>query len=46
MREFAANFVDMERRFQAIFEEPVLETVGTVAAVLKGVREFFVRLRA
>ena len=46
IRDIAANVVDMERRLQARIEEPVLETVGTVAAVLKGVREFFVRLRA
>lgn len=46
IRDIAENVVDMERRIQARIEEPVLETVGTVAAVLKGVREFFVRLRA
>lgn len=46
VREIANNVVDFERRIQARIEEPVLETVGTIAAVLKGVRAFFVRLRA
>jgi len=46
MREIANNVVDLERRIQERIEEPVLETVGTIAAVLKGVRAFFVRLRA
>jgi uncharacterized protein YoxC len=46
IREIANNVVDLERRIQERIEEPVLETVGTIAAVLKGVRAFFVRLRA
>jgi uncharacterized protein YoxC len=46
VREIANNVVDFERRIQARIEEPVLETIGTVAAVLKGVRAFFVRLKA
>jgi uncharacterized protein YoxC len=45
IREIANNVVDLERRIQERIEEPVLETVGTIAAVLKGVRAFFVRLR-
>jgi len=46
VREIANNVVDFERRVQSRIEEPVLETIGTIAAVLKGVRTFFVRLRA
>ncbi len=46
VREIANNVVDLERRIQARIEEPVLETIGTIAAVLKGVRAFFVRLKA
>jgi len=46
IREIANNVVDLERRIQERIEEPVLETVGTIAAVLKGVRAFFVRLKA
>ena len=46
IREIANNVVDLERRIQERIEEPVLETVGTITAVLKGVRAFFVRLRA
>jgi uncharacterized protein YoxC len=46
IREIADNVVDFERRVQSRIEEPVLETIGTIAAVLKGVRTFFVRLRA
>jgi uncharacterized protein YoxC len=46
IREIANSVVDLERRIQERIEEPVLETVGTIAAVLKGVRAFFVRLRA
>lgn len=46
IRDIANNVVDLERRIQERIEEPVLETVGTIAAVLKGVRAFFVRLKA
>lgn len=46
VREIADNVVDFERKVQARIEEPVLETIGTIAAVLKGVRAFFVRLKA
>jgi uncharacterized protein YoxC len=46
IREIANNVIDLERRIQERIEEPVLETVGTIAAVLKGVRAFFVRLKA
>jgi uncharacterized protein YoxC len=46
VRDIANNVVDFERRIQERIEEPVLETIGTIAAVLKGVRAFFVRLKA
>ena len=46
VREIADNVVDFERRVQARIEEPVLETIGSIAAVVKGVRAFFVRLKA
>jgi len=46
VREIANNVVDLERRVQDRIEEPMLETIGTIAAVLRGVRTFFVRLRA
>lgn len=46
VREIADDVVAFERKVQARIEEPVLETIGTIAAVLKGVRAFFVRLKA
>ena len=46
VREIADNVVEFERRVQARIEEPILETIGTVTAVIKGVRAFFVRLKA
>ena len=46
VREIANNVVDFERRIQARIEEPLLESIGTIAAVVKGLRAFFVRLRA
>lgn len=46
VREIAENVIAFERRVQARIEEPVLETIGTIAAVLKGVRAFFARLKA
>lgn len=45
VKEIADNVVSFERRVQERFEEPVLETIGTIAAVIKGVRMFFVKLR-
>lgn len=45
VKEIADNVVSFERRVQEKFEEPVLETIGTIAAVIKGVRTFFVKLR-
>ena len=46
MREIADNIVDFERRVQQRLEEPVLETVGIIAAVFKGLRMFVGRIRA
>ncbi len=46
VREIANNVVDFERRIQERIEEPVLETIGTIAAVVKGLKAFFVRIRA
>jgi uncharacterized protein YoxC len=42
----AESIVNFERKVQERIEEPVIETVGTLAAVLKGVRTFVARLRA
>ncbi len=46
VKEIAENVISMERRIQERIEEPVLEAVGTFAAVFKGVRSFVARLRA
>ncbi len=46
IREVADNVVEFERKVQAQLEEPVMETIGTIAAVIKGVRTFMARLRA
>jgi uncharacterized protein YoxC len=46
IKEVAENILSFERRIQERIEEPMLETVGTVAAVIKGVRTFVARLRA
>jgi len=45
MKEIADNIVDFERRVQERIEEPVMESIGVVAALFKGVRAFFARLR-
>ena len=45
IRAIADNVVDLERRVQERIEGPILETVGFVAAVFKGVRTFFDRVR-
>ncbi len=45
IRGIADNVVEFERRIQDRIEQPVLETVGTAAAVIKGVRTFFAKLR-
>ncbi len=46
MKVIADSIVNFERKVQERIEEPVIETVGTLAAVLKGVRTFVARLRA
>ena len=46
IREVADNIVALERRVQERIEGPILDTVGFVAAVLKGVRTFVERVRA
>ena len=45
MKVVADNVVEFERRVQERIEEPVLETVAFVAALVKGVRTFFERVR-
>jgi uncharacterized protein YoxC len=45
IRSIADNVVDLERRVQERIEGPILETVGFVAAVFKGVRTFVDRVR-
>ncbi|HUL43189.1 MAG TPA: DUF948 domain-containing protein [Bacteroidota bacterium] len=40
------NIADFERRVQDRIEEPVMETVGTFAAIFRGLRTFVTRLRA
>jgi uncharacterized protein YoxC len=46
IKEIADNIVNLERRVQERIEEPVMETVGTLAAVVTGIRAFITRLRA
>ena len=46
VKQIADNIVDFERRVQAQIEEPVMETVGTITAIIKGVQAFFSRLRS
>jgi len=46
IKVIADSIVNFERKIQERIEEPVVETVGTLAAVLKGVRTFVARLRA
>jgi len=46
VKAIADNIVDLERRVQARIEGPLLESLGTVAAVIKGVRTFVQRVRA
>ncbi|MCC6397609.1 MAG: DUF948 domain-containing protein [Bacteroidetes bacterium] len=45
IKMIAENVVDLERRVQERIEGPILETVGFVAAVFKGVRTFLDRVR-
>ncbi len=46
MKEMADNIVALERKVQERVEGPILDTLGFVAAVLKGVRTFIDRVRA
>ena len=46
LREMVDNVTEFERRLQERIEEPILDTVGTIAAVIKGCQAFFARLRA
>ncbi len=46
MKDVADNIVALERRVQERVEGPILDTIGFVAAVLKGVRTFVERVRA
>jgi uncharacterized protein YoxC len=46
VKRIADNIVSFELKVQDRIEEPVLETIGTIAAVIKGVRMFVARLRA
>lgn len=43
-KEVADNILGFEQRIQSRIEEPVFESVGAVAAVVKGLRAFFSRL--
>jgi uncharacterized protein YoxC len=46
LKEMADNIVAMERKVQERVEGPILDTLGFVAAVLKGFRTFVDRVRA
>ena len=46
MKEMADNIVALERKVQERVEGPILDTIGFVAAVLKGFRTFLDRVRA
>lgn len=46
VRDVADNIVALERQVQARFEGPILDTLGFVAAVLKGFRTFAERVRS
>ncbi|MBP1678810.1 MAG: hypothetical protein H6Q29_721 [Bacteroidetes bacterium] len=46
VKAIADNIVDLERRVQMRIEGPLLESLGTVAAVVKGLRTFVQRIRA
>ncbi|MBI1804447.1 MAG: DUF948 domain-containing protein [Ignavibacteria bacterium] len=46
VKQMADNIVDFERRVQERIEEPVMDTVSIIAAMVKGVRTFVARLRA
>ncbi len=46
IKGIADSIVEFEQRIQDRIEEPVMETVGTFAAIFKGVRTFVARMRA
>lgn len=46
VKEIADNIVAIERKVQERIEGPILDSVAFVAALLKGVRTFFDRVRA
>ena len=46
VREIADNIVAIERKMQERIEGPILDSVAFVAALFKGVRTFFDRVRA
>lgn len=46
VKEIADNIVAIERKVQERIEGPILDSVAFVAALIKGVRTFFERVRA
>jgi len=46
MKEMTENIVELERRVQDRVEGPILDTIGFVAAIIKGCRTFLSRVRA
>jgi len=46
MKEVADNIVALEKRVQERIEGPILDTIGLIAAIFKGVRTFVERVRA
>jgi uncharacterized protein YoxC len=46
MKEITDNVVALERKIQERIEGPLLDSLGFVAAVVKGIRTFFDRVRA
>ena len=46
IREVADNIVALERRVQDRIEGPMLDSIAFIAAIFKGVRTFFERVRA
>lgn len=46
LREVVDNVVDLERKIQSRIEGPLLDTVSTAAAVVKGVKTFVQRMRS
>jgi uncharacterized protein YoxC len=45
IRSVADNVLDLERQIQERVEGPILETLAFVAAIVKGLRTFFARVR-